>query len=606
VIFGELTFDNSLSKCRRILYDKSLLEDQGFYLHRVDFEYFSGGVIFNKKLPYVIRDSVFINETNDILVLLNGVIYNRLSVCNDYDINVHSPEPEIVFKLFQENGCEFVCKLNGDFIIIIYTACNHSLFIFRDHVGVRPVSYTNRNGSLFFSSDSISLCKAFNDSESIDPEPFLSEFRFADLTRNFNPVVHKLLPGHYLKSSQYELTIVKYWHPERIRTDYTLKRSEWMADIRKLCEDAAHIRCDQRFNASAHVSGGLDSSYVASSARKEYKNQNLFYGYSWSPANCQVENVKYDERDLVKRTCKLNDIEPVFINLNIDDIIQHSKNYIRTLGSFAEEKILNHAQKERINLIFTGWGGDEFLSKGERGINSDLIARLNWGLFFKRNPISSPKKFLKVLLYDVFFPAIHVMNFQQRKSHKSFTRYLKKPFRRNHRPSLDNFLFYRSRRQLHLGLLYYYHIPDRTEKWYLYGFSRGVEYRYPLLDKRIIEHMIKIPSRFLIDGKFSRMILRELSKGYIPEEVRWVNKGPDPILVAQTRHCLAEFATILIEEIKEMKTNDDLYFIDFEVLEKDAKRFTNDSRNKDILISNLLLIKQFQEFLKYYKKDSLK
>ncbi len=35
------------------------------------------------------------------------------------------------------------------------------------------------------------------------------------------------------------------------------------------------------------------------------------------------------------------------------------------------------------------------------------------------------------------------------------------------------------------------------------GFRKGVEYRYPLLDKRIIEYMLKVPSELLCKTDFS-------------------------------------------------------------------------------------------------------
>ena len=41
------------------------------------------------------------------------------------------------------------------------------------------------------------------------------------------------------------------------------------------------------------------------------------------------------------------------------------------------------------NLIFSGWGGDEFISTGHLGIDLDLLLDLKLGAFFRRNPVNT-------------------------------------------------------------------------------------------------------------------------------------------------------------------------------------------------------------------------
>ena len=65
-----------------------------------------------------------------------------------------------------------------------------------------------------------------------------------------------------------------------------------LADLGELVKDAVRIRCDSRFIAGAHVSGGLDSGIVSAMAREQYRHQELFYGFSWSPAGFVSGDVK--------------------------------------------------------------------------------------------------------------------------------------------------------------------------------------------------------------------------------------------------------------------------------------------------------------------------
>ncbi len=559
----------------------------------------------SNRLPYIEDSFLWVDENAGVLTFLNGNIYSELDNPNPGEKSILT-KAELVYNLFVKQGPDFVNQLNGDFVIIIYESRKDNLYVFRDHLGIIPLSYIVINDSLVYSTDIIQLCRLFQEGNSLNSEFFLSEFRFADLTQTPNPKVKKLLPGHYLKFSKGDLEMIKYWKPEKIKTNHKLKKQQVYDHFKYLIEDTIRIRSDKRYKAAAHVSGGLDSSVIAALVRKEYAGQKTFLGYSWSPENFEPVKVEFDERNLVRKTCDMNDIKPVFIDLHLDDYLVRAKNYIRNFGAFAEEKILEHANNEDINLIFSGWGGDEFISKGERGINTDLLLNLNLALFFKKNSIFNPKRFIKTILYDILFPAINLVNLNQARSHKQFTRYLKHPYYKNYLPSVKKFLFYRSRRKLHLGFLYYYHISNRTEFSYIQGFLHGVEYRYPLLDKRIVEYMLTVPTKCLVDGAYSRMILREISKGLVPEEVTWIRKGIDPVYQNSLYRNSLKASKIFVNMLDEYEANSDLYFINFDLLKKDLEIFRENNKYPEEFIANMVIINSIHEFsICYRSKNSM-
>ncbi len=94
---------------------------------------------------------------------------------------------------------------------------------------------------------------------------------------------------------------------------------------------------------------------------------------------------------------------------------------------------------------------------------------------------------------------------------------------------MGNYFFHTSRQQVHLGVLRFYHFQERCETWAVNGFRKGVEYRYPLLDRRIIEYMLKVPSAMLCKTDYFRPLLRLISEGILPEEVRWQADKSDPV-----------------------------------------------------------------------------
>ena len=223
---------------------------------------------------------------------------------------------------------------------------------------------------------------------------------------------------------------------------------EMLSDLKSLLTDAVSIRCDRRFNAGAHVSSGLDSGTVAALARREYASQAQFNGYSWSPAAFSPPEMKYDERDLVRSLCNKADIDPVFSDITSREFLARISRFYINKGYFIEESILDQAAAAGTNLMFSGWGGDEFISTGDRGIETDLLRGLHLKTYFRRNPVRPFRRFAKYFLQYSLLPALGIMERNVARSFADDARYLKRPLKKSDRRALGNFYFHTSRRQL--------------------------------------------------------------------------------------------------------------------------------------------------------------
>ena len=146
-------------------------------------------------------------------------------------------------------------------------------------------------------------------------------------------------------------------------------------------------------------------------------------------------------------------------------------------------------------------------------------------------------------------------------------------------------------------------MSERTEWWNLMGFINGIEYRYPLLDKRIIEFILKVPSHLMYRGNLNRIIIRDLGKPFLPESVINRVHYNDPVYGKNKAKFNKELFLLFKDEINIWKHNNDLYFIDFEILEKEIGLFEKDSDTKDFnnLFSNVIFFKSLHEFTKTYR-----
>lgn len=226
-------------------------------------------------------------------------------------------------------------------------------------------------------------------------------------------------------------------------------------DLKDILWDAVHIRCDGRFNAGAHVSGGIDSGIVSALARREYDHQKTFYGFSWSPGDFSAGDAENDERELVRSSCDKAGILPVLSDMSPDGFRNVISSFSDNYDLIFEYNTVKQAAAAKTNLIFSGWGGDEFISTGGRAVDQDLLRLLKLRTFFSRNPLRQARRFIRTQLNFVIFPALGILDSGTARQFRNDARYILEPFRKSDRKAIRNFFFHTSRRKLHLQMLYF-------------------------------------------------------------------------------------------------------------------------------------------------------
>lgn len=578
-----------------------------FVFHSVSCGGFSGGFQLHGRLPLTAEDFYLSDEASGLTVLLSGYIYNRQDLKDFAGTEGSVLDPELIIRLFLEEGPSFVSRLNGDFAIAIIDQKKSEAWLFRDHVGIRPLAFALEGETLLFSTDIQQLSSSLCVAEGPDTVYLTGQFRYIDFRTTPCRKVKKLLPGHYLHYRGGVSRIIRYWEPGKIRQDRSLTHDRMLAELKTLLRDAVRIRCDSRFTVGAHVSSGLDSSVVAVLARQECTWQENICGFSWSPESYQAGGLIYDERDLVRKLCAQHDIHPRFLNLDTDGFREAVSRYHINHGFFWEEAVLSLATGEGVNLLFSGWGGDEFVSTAAPSIETDLLRGLRLRLFFRRNELRKPGKFLKNVVRYILMPALCIHERGTVKSFRDEARYLRPKWQKSDRRAVRQFYFHTSRRGHHLGMLAFYHLQDRCEKWFTMGYRHGVEYRYPLLDRRIIEFMLRVPSELLCVTDYFRPLLREVGVGLLPEEVRLNTSKSDPVYRHQMSGFYRDAAVAFMGEAGRWRENPDLGFVDFDSLLNDIESYRRGERtaDDDRLFRGVVWIKAMDSYTKAYRSEAV-
>ena len=70
----------------------------------------------------------------------------------------------------------------------------------------------------------------------------------------------------------------------------------------------------------------MDSSYIASIVKNEYKHQKEFYGFCWTPNHSSIKEADFDEVEMVRNLGKDLNIKPIFTNIskNLDSANNNS------------------------------------------------------------------------------------------------------------------------------------------------------------------------------------------------------------------------------------------------------------------------------------------
>jgi asparagine synthase (glutamine-hydrolysing) len=215
------------------------------------------------------------NEDRTLWIVFNGEIFNYVELRPDLEERGHrfatSSDTEVLLHSYEEYGARCLDRLNGQFAFAIWDTRNRRAFIARDRLGIRPLFYAVKNGTLLFASE-IKALLAFPGMEAeIDPLALDQVFTYWSPLpgRTAFRGIHALPPGHFLDLRSPNAPEPKrYWSasfPPEAETAPCVDGSspgEYLDRFRDLLTDATLIRLRSDVPVGAYLSGGLDSSII--------------------------------------------------------------------------------------------------------------------------------------------------------------------------------------------------------------------------------------------------------------------------------------------------------------------------------------------------------
>lgn len=214
------------------------------------------------------------NESGSVAVVYNGEIYNYPELRQRLLTNGHTLktrcDTELLPHLYEEEGADFVHRLNGIFAFALWDRGLNKLFLARDPLGVKPLVYTHKGDRLAFGSEAKAVLASRLAAAQLDEVSLhlTMNLRYIPGERTLFHGIRRLPPGTILEVDRAGLRRREYgtidWTPQ------TRSLDDWIEAIRAHLEQAVHRQLLSDVPLGISLSGGIDSSGLVAMIRRRY------------------------------------------------------------------------------------------------------------------------------------------------------------------------------------------------------------------------------------------------------------------------------------------------------------------------------------------------
>ena len=296
-------------------------------------------------------------------VIYNGEIYNyqelRDSIERAGQHFLGHSDTELLPLGFASFGTDLFRRLNGMFAFALHDADDGSLYLARDHFGIKPLYYAETPGGLIFSSSAraVAAHPDVDDGLSLDAVRDYLQFRYVPDGRPFYRGVKQFPPGHWARWREGRLEIKPFWKPARRTPGNTLHASEWVTELHRLLDVSVTEQLRSDVPMGVLLSGGIDSSAVMHFAARHSPEPPLAFTFSIGD--------RADETAAAKSVAAHYGASQVVARLDSECPLQHLPDAIACMDTPVGDAIIlptydlcRTAGRQR-KVVLTGEGADE-------------------------------------------------------------------------------------------------------------------------------------------------------------------------------------------------------------------------------------------------------
>ncbi len=340
------------------------------------------------------------SDDGKVWISYNGQVYNFMQLQGQLKKRGHSfrsnSDTEVVLKSYVEWGVDCFRKFFGMFAIAIWDGRRGELILGRDRIGIKPLYYHFRDGTLVFASELKALMAFESFKRDIDPEaiPLFLHYQYIPAPRTIFKDTFKLQPGHYLRFNGRDLISEAFSElPDMLPHSPSLNYSEEerAEELDGLLRAVVSNHLVSDVPLGALLSGGIDSSVVVAVMQKVSASPVRTFtmgfaemGYNEAPWASRV--AKYlgtDHTELYVTPKEALDVIPRLPEIYDEPFAD---------SSAIPTYLVCRLARSQVKVAVTGDGGDEQFSGYVRYWSTQALAK-----WFQRVPGSVRKAFSLIL-----------------------------------------------------------------------------------------------------------------------------------------------------------------------------------------------------------------
>lgn len=501
-------------------------------------------------------DQPIANEDGSIWTVFNGEIYNYVKLREELTMLGHRfrtrSDTEVVVHGYEQWGItQLAKKLQGIFAFAIFDQGRRTLFLVRDHLGVKPLYWWTDGAVFLFASEMKSLlCHPALRTRRVNRAGIAQVIvtRYVSRPDTLFVGIHRLPEGSILEVTNGCTDVGEprcYWDVQQ--SPRSVSMEEAVRQLRSLLTTTVDMQLMSDVPLGVQLSGGVDSSMVVAimeSLRRERGEQAPLRTFS---VGFDVEG--FSELPYARQVANRYGTEHHEISVGFKDFVDElpflAWMYDEPMGEppGIPTYFMCKAAKAHVSVMLCGEGADELFGGYSKYVFEQFSTAVNWLAPHPRHALlrgagrTVPFKgrrmrtILEILgipsqaaRFASWYGGFDTVTQQQLLSPELIREVrdggLEERFARivgdaNGRDSLQQFLYC----DLHTRL-----VDDILVKGDRMSMGASVEARVPFLDHKIVEYAACLPSALKVHGLRSKIILKKLAEQYLPHDTIYRRK----------------------------------------------------------------------------------
>ncbi len=316
----------------------------------------------------------FRSADDRLLLAHNGEFYDYKRLRTDLVSRgarfVTKSDSELVLHLYPRLGLEdMLPHLRGECAFSLYDREKDQLILVRDRFGVKPLYWTEVDGTLVFGSE----LKVLFAHPQVKPQ-YSAEGLYHQLMQTMVPGstafsgVHQIKPGHALiverKQGALKIRDIRYWDMDFPRMEARENHGEeyYIEGVRSQLMEAVQLRLEADVPVACYLSGGIDScSILGLSAASQQSPVKAF--------TIGFDDAKYDETPIAQEMAQAVGADQDVMLLeadhlydNLEETLWHTERTIYNTLGVAKMLMSRHVNQAGYKVVVTGEGSDELFS----------------------------------------------------------------------------------------------------------------------------------------------------------------------------------------------------------------------------------------------------